>query len=214
MNCFRYKLEHDYGFAPNPFHGILTLATCKGNIRNNKKLNIGDWIIGLGSVSLGNKDHLIFAMKLECKITFDEYWNEERYQCKKPYLNGSLVQMYGDNVYHTDNITGIVIQEDCAHSNKNGQVNFDHQKRDIKGRYVLLSQNFYYFGDNAPLIPSEYDYIYKVSRDYKYKDLIGEENKIQDFINWLNNNYEKGIHGDPCNWKEYKLNQMNIYEDE
>lgn len=92
MNCFRYKLEHDYGFAPNPFHGVLSLATCKGDIRNNKHLEIGDWIIGLGSVAMNNLNHLIFAMKLEEKITFDEYWNDERFQCKKPILNGSLVQ--------------------------------------------------------------------------------------------------------------------------
>ena len=42
MNCFRYKLDHDYGFAPNPFHGVITLDTCKGGIRKNKNLHIGD----------------------------------------------------------------------------------------------------------------------------------------------------------------------------
>ena len=61
MNCFRYKLEHDYGFAPNPFHGTLSLATCKGQIRKNKHLQIGDWIIGLGSVAMGDLNHLIFC---------------------------------------------------------------------------------------------------------------------------------------------------------
>lgn len=49
MNCFRYKIEHDYGFAPNPFHGTLSLATCKGPIRQNKNLKVGDWIVGFGS---------------------------------------------------------------------------------------------------------------------------------------------------------------------
>lgn len=48
MNCFRYKIEHDFGFAPNPFHGTLSLATCKGDIRKNKNLQLGDWIVGLG----------------------------------------------------------------------------------------------------------------------------------------------------------------------
>ena len=54
MNCFRYKIEHDFGFAPNPFHGTLSLATCKGDIRKNKNLQLGDWIVGLGSKSMGN----------------------------------------------------------------------------------------------------------------------------------------------------------------
>ena len=95
MNCFRYKLEHDYGFAPNPFHGTLSLATCKGQIRKNKHLQIGDWIIGLGSVAMGNLNHLIFAMQLEEKITFDDYWNDLRFQCKKPNINGSYYNYMG-----------------------------------------------------------------------------------------------------------------------
>ena len=40
MNCFRYKIEHDYGFAPNPFHGTLSLAACKGQLRNK-------WVISI-----------------------------------------------------------------------------------------------------------------------------------------------------------------------
>ena len=44
MHCFRYKLDHDYGLAPNPFGGVITLAVCKGDIRRNKNLDVGDWI--------------------------------------------------------------------------------------------------------------------------------------------------------------------------
>lgn len=214
MNCFRYKLEHDYGFAPNPFHGTLSLATCKSEIRKNKNLQIGDWVIGLGSVAMGNLNHLIFAMKVEEKITFDEYWEDSRFQCKKPVLKGSLLQMYGDNVYHTDKTTGEVIQENCAHSLEDGSVNTEHHRRDVDGQYVLLSKTFYYFGDKAPLIPPEFDYIYNVARSLKFWDLYGEEEKIKAFIEWISSNYELGIHGDPCNWKEYNLPKMDIYEDE
>lgn len=213
MNCFRYKLEHDYGFAPNPFHGTLSLATCKGDIRNNKNIQIGDWIIGLGSVSMGNLNHLLFAMKLEEKITFDEYWEDERFRCKKPVLNGSLAQMYGDNVYHTNHETGVVIQENCAHSNEDGTVNKRHYDRDVAGKYVLLSKNFYYFGDHAPLIPEEFAYIYDVARNLKFWDLAGEDERIQTFVDWIVNNFDKGIHGDPCNWKEFNLQEMDIYEE-
>lgn len=212
MNCFRYKLEHDYGFAPNPFHGILSLATCKGQIRKNKHLQIGDWVIGLGSVAMGNINHLIFAMQLDEKITFDDYWNDPRFQCKKPNINGSLLQLYGDNVYHTDAQTTKIIQENCAHSKEDGKVNIKHYNRDLDGKYVLLSKNFYYFGTNAPLIPTEYSYIYNVARSIKYLDLMGDDIRIQKFINWIEKKYEKGIHGDPCNWKEFPETKMKIYE--
>ena len=40
---------------------------------------------------------LVYAMKVENKITFDEYWQDEKYINKRPVLNGSLLQMYGDN---------------------------------------------------------------------------------------------------------------------
>ena len=213
MNCFRYKLDHDYGFAPNPFHGTLSLATCKGQLRKNKHLDIGDWIIGLGSVSMGNLNHLIFAMRLEEKITFDQYWNDRRFLCKKPNIQGSLLEMYGDNVYHTDQQTGQVIQENCAHSKDDGTVNEDHYNRDITGKYVLLSKTFYYFGDKAPLIPKKFKFIYNVGRSLKFWDLAGENITINNFTNWLKTNYKVGIYGDPCNWKEFNLPKMNIYED-
>ena len=213
MNCFRYKLDHDYGLAPNPFHGVLTIATCKGGIRRNKNLQKGDWIIGLGSVSMSNLHHLIYAMKVEEKLTFDQYWNDHRFESKKPVLNGSLLQIYGDNVYHTDPGSGKVIQENCAHSKKDGKPNIGHYKRDIDGKYVLISSNFYYFGDNAPLIPAQFNYIYKVYRSFSYRDLMNHEEKIQKFIDWLTSNFEIGIHGDPCNWKEHNLPEMEIYEE-
>lgn len=45
MNYFSYVVARDYGFAPNPFGGICTLATCKQRIRNNA--NVNDWIFGI-----------------------------------------------------------------------------------------------------------------------------------------------------------------------
>ena len=115
-------------------------------------------------------------------------------------------------MYHTDESTGKVIQENCAHSKDNGIVDEGHYKRDVEGQYVLLSKTFYYFGDHAPLIPEEFSYILNDSRNLKFWDLYGESLKIQKFVDWLASNYKYGIHGDPCNWKEYNLPKMDIYE--
>lgn len=213
MNCFRYKMDHDYGFAPNPFHGVLSLATCKGSqLRNNGNLEIGDWVIGLGSVAMGNLGKIIYAMQVEEKITFDQYWEDPRFHNKKPVINGTLVQMYGDNVYHT--VDGKVVQEHCAHSLKGGGVNKDHLQRDSDGKYVLLSRRFYYFGDHCPEVPKEFSYILNNSRSTKFWDLHDDDVKINAFVSWLEENYSIGIHGDPCNWKEYNLTKLDIYEDE
>lgn len=211
MHCFRYKLDHDYGLAPNPFGGIMTLAVCKGDIRRNKNLEIGDWIIGTGSKKLKLLNHLIYAMKVEGKMTFDEYWNNPDFKFKKPVLNGSLVQMYGDNIYHTDPKTGEIIQEPCAHSKKDNSVNEDHLKRDWKGQFVLYSKHFYYFGDKCPLIPKELRFICCPYRNYSFKDV--NDDFVIEFVNWLEDNYTIGIHGDPINWKQFNLPKLNIYDD-
>jgi len=83
MKYYSYKIEHDFGLAPNPFGSYCTLAVCRPTIRKNKNLEIGDWIIGTGSAKLKNLHHLIYAMQVEEKLTFNEYWNDSRFNYKK-----------------------------------------------------------------------------------------------------------------------------------
>lgn len=211
MKCWRYKLDHDYGFAPNPFWGIMSLATCKDQIRKSPNLEIGDWIVGLGSKSMKNLGHIIYAMKVEKIITFDEYWSNPKFECKRPVIKGMLCQMYGDNVYHT--VNGKMVQEHCAHSLASGEVNEEHYKRDVRGENVILSKHFYYFGDHNFKLPERFEYISNIQKrgNRQYSDL--NEEQIHDFVSWLESNYTVGIHGDPCNWKEFKLPKLEIYDD-
>lgn len=201
MAYFSYKIEHDFGLAPNPFGGYCTLAVCKSSIRNNKNLKIGDWVIGTGSAELGNLHKLIFTMRVAEKLTFNQYWEDSRFQYKKPILNGSLVQMYGDNIYHQDPLTNEWIQEDSAHSLINGVLNKKHRDRDIGGHFVLISQNFFYFGNNCIQIQKLYLPVCNEGRDMKRQAIPFDV--ADDFIKWLQSNYSKGIHGDPINWKKY-----------
>lgn len=201
MSIYSYKIDHDYGLAPNPFGGYCTLAICKPTIRGNKNLRLGDWVIGTGSVKLKNLNHLIYAMQVEEKLTFNEYWNDSRFQYKKPVINGSLVSMYGDNIYHQDN-NGKWIQENSAHSLIDGKTNHDHLKTDIKGEYVLISETFYYFGSKEIVIPQEYRSVCNKGRNMKgpsIPDDIGAG-----FLNWLQENFKPGIHGDPISWGEHQ----------
>ena len=201
MHLFSYRVEHDFGLAPNPFGGTISFAVCRGDIRSNKFMQIGDWLVGTGSVSMKNEGRLIYAMKVEEIISFDEYWNDPRFQYKKPYLKGTLVQMYGDNFYHT--VDERMVQEPSAHSNPDLEQRIKLYNKDVKGKRVLLSKTFYYFGDNCPLFPTELQTICSSGRAYKYKKITEEQ--IRAFVSWLESNYTVGIHGDPCNWKEFKL---------
>jgi Nucleotide modification associated domain 2 len=71
MRLFFYIVANDYGLAPNPFWGALTLTVCKPVIRRTAKKD--DWVIGTGSKNVidknGNrKNHsskLVFAMRVD-----------------------------------------------------------------------------------------------------------------------------------------------------
>ena len=199
MRFYSYRVEHDFGLAPNPFWKYCTLAVCKGQIRNSRKLSIGDWIFGFGTKSLGVPQKLIYAMRVDEIVTFDEYWNDKRFAYKKPVINGSLKQMYGDNFYHT--VNGVVVQENSAHSKNDGIENSEHKEKDTRGKNVLVSSCFYYFGDACVEIPTEFKSIIGTPRPIK-SGSIPEEVK-EPFLNWLSSNFQQGIMGDPISWKAH-----------
>ena len=79
-----YIVARDFGFAPNPFFGYCTLATCMVYIREGAE--VGDWVAGTGSgrKSVQREGYLVFAMRVEEILTFDEYWSDPRFRVKRP----------------------------------------------------------------------------------------------------------------------------------
>lgn len=100
MSLFSYIIEHDLGFAPNPFHGACTLACCKPRIR--KKAAVGDYILGTGAVKPNLRGHICYWMRVDEILTFDQYWADYRFRRKKPVMSGTTFLRYGDNIYHRD----------------------------------------------------------------------------------------------------------------
>lgn len=198
MRYYSYKIEHDLGLAPNPFGGYCTLAVCKPDIRKNKRLAMGDWIFGTGSAKLKNLGHFIYGMQAEEKITLEQYWDDPRFQYKKPVINGSLVEMYGDNFYHLDAKTKEWHQENSAHSLDKGVVNKEHLNADTRGHFVLISRRFYYFGNAAFKIPDEFLAICNQGRNVKSNAI--PVTVANQFVKWLSQNYKIGIYGDPIDW--------------
>lgn len=76
---FSYVVDHDLGFAPNPFGGFCTLAKCKygGKKRNIVELaEVGDWIAGTGAADIrksAGHGKLIYAMRVDEIIPLDQY---------------------------------------------------------------------------------------------------------------------------------------------
>ena len=205
MNYYSYLIEHDFGLAPNPFGGYCTLTVCKPNIRKSGNLHIGDWIIGTGSRSLEKTfkkplwHYLIYAMKINDIIPMEDYWNDIRFRSKKPIINGSLQLMYGDNFYYKDD-QGIWMQENSAHSNKDGTPNSEHLKADTSGENALISNFFFYFGQAAPFLPPNLHCVCHTTQGQK---LLTEE-QGENFVNWLTSAFNPGIYGKPINWIIYR----------
>lgn len=203
MSVYSYKITRDYGFAPNPFGGHCSLACCKPHIR--KKAIVGDWIIGTGAVENKLLNHMIFLMKVTEKLTFQEYWEDERFSYKKPILNGSLKQIHGDNIYHYEKNEWL--QLDSHHSLYNGKINEGNLKQDLSGESVLISNHFIYLGDNHFKIPEKYIELLPGLRIRDYFT-VQNENLANEFIQFVLSNYDLGLNGQPINWTEYKQLQL------
>lgn len=144
-NLFSYKMTHDTGFAPNPFHKIMTLANCKPLIRKIKMSDV--YIAGFTSKALCGEnvgeERLVYIMKVTEKLSYKEYYNDKRFKCKIPSKE-SLIAKAGDNIYKpSDKEKSGFIQLD----------NWNHECRsmnhDLNGEYVLTSNDFFYFGCGA-----------------------------------------------------------------
>lgn len=152
-SIYSYVVRYDSGFAPNPFFGYCTLATCKPDIRRHAK--VGDWILGSGSNdrSIRRGGHLVYAMRVTETMTFDAYATDPRFESKKPFRNGSRKQSCGDNIYFRDQLNANWQQRDSFHSHENGQINLQHVRRDTGVNRVLVSNDFIYLGGTGPIFP-------------------------------------------------------------
>ncbi|WP_230968729.1 hypothetical protein [Burkholderia pseudomallei] len=143
-----YKMTHDSGFAPNPFHGVLTLATCKPKIRACRRP--GDWVAGFASQELVDsaarrgliipRDGLVYLMQVSEVLPLHAYFEDSRFARKRPPRESSdAVALCGDNIYYHD------------HRGKYEQLENRHHTRaeafhDTSGVNALVAGRFYYFG--------------------------------------------------------------------
>ena len=195
MKYFFYIVRSDTGFAPNPFYGFCTLATCKPKIREATKN--GDWIIGFHSraknISPKYRGKLVYAMKVK-KLAYNKYWENKDFQNKK-YSDKNLKRKCGDNIYHKD-LKGNWIQE--KNQFHNGE---KIKKHDTQTNAVLISNNFFYFGKKYVQLPEYFEkLVNNLPRGHKYKgmEIVGKK-----LIKFLEKKYKKGkLYGKPIGFKD------------
>jgi len=205
-NIYSYVVRYDSGFAPNPFYGYCTLATCKPKIR--KSAQIGDWIVGSGSadakVKLGGR--LVYAMKITEALSIPSYYTDPRFSKKIPYRFGSRMQSCGDNIYYPIEDDPYWGQKDSFHSNVDGTPNIDHINKDTGPCRILVSDKFVYFGGFGPEIPSS---LRNSDGEHVCKKGIGEkkhtcQDLLAKFEAWINDVGLDGYQGAPFEWRQMR----------
>ena len=201
MRMFSYVVARDFGFAPNPFNGWCTLATCKPEIR--KSANVGDWILGTGSKSRDRADRVVYVMCVTETLAFNDYWADSRLRCKRPNLRGSKKQAFGDNIYHREPDSDSWAQENSHHTYADGTTNLRNVATDTKCDRVLLSNDFAYWGGYGPELPPQSttggDIDLRAHRGYKSK--IFSDALILDVVRWIRDIGECGYLGEPLDWQ-------------
>lgn len=194
IRLFTYKQTHDTGFAPNPFHGVCTLATCKPRIRLHKQ--VGDWIAGFTSRSLNGDEvgyeRLIYLMQVSEKLPLEIYHDDERFVQKIPTQGSSrCIETMGDNIYGLRD--GVYFQvPNRSHSE-------EHIRRDTSGRFALIGLTYAYFGSEPLIIPDEVRPklpIGQASHGVRTDDPI----RAQAFVDFVLSS-GTGVHARPTSWK-------------
>lgn len=196
MRVFSYVVEHDLGFAPNPFHGACTLACCKPDVR--KKAEVGDYVLGTGAVKPKLRGLLTYWMKVDEIVTFDQYWSDNRFRHKKPVMAGTTYLRYGDNIYHRDGGDAFK-QEYSFHSLEDGSLSVGDLKRDTgKSDKVLIGRDFTFWGRSGVKLPSHLVCFLKTGPGYRYKFT---DQQIQALLKWITGLPDRGYVDEPAHWQ-------------
>lgn len=143
-----YRMTHDTGFAPCVDNGLFSLACCKGGqIRKGKVINtnIRYWIGSKKDEFDYTKDDVyvlgvykgrfLYLARITKTVEMKDYF------CKGSEYSKRLDQIYdwteGEIVRNNH------LKEEGIHTNKDDMI------RDWAGRYVLLSDDYIYLGENS-----------------------------------------------------------------
>lgn len=189
IKLFSYCIPIDNGSAPNPFHGVCTLAICKPKIRSTAK--IGDWIVGTGSKEFNLEGKVVYAMKVTQRMTFQDYdsYCRTELQGKIPnWRTSNFVDKIGDCIYDYSTGKSLIIRKG-VHNEKN-------MITDLNGKYVLLSNQFYYFGDRAKYheLPES---LLPIVHQYPSHKSDCNEPYVKNFIKWICKFKKNNLYGEP-----------------
>jgi hypothetical protein len=195
-----YRLDHDLGFAPNPFFGWCTLACCMPQIRKHASQN--DVIVGMagsGKQGLGRyHPRVIYWMRVDETLTFDQYWQDARFVNKKPQIPGPKMRMVGDRTYrHEPGSDDWKFEISMHHVPGATQGKGGHVHLDTKIDRILIGKSFTYWGKSGPEVPAHLMSMFPNPRGQKCPQdgpLLAELHGLIDINN------PRSVVGDPADW--------------
>ena len=159
-----YRMTADTGLAPCVEKGLLSLACCKGGqMRGEKIINTGlryrvgtkkdtdyekDKVYLLGIY----KDKMLYFARVTRVVTMEEYYS-------------AMSKGRTDDIYSVK--AGQLIRNNHLRD-KEVHTEVDRIKKDIAGRYVLLSDDYIYLGRDAVYVEALKKYIPKFQETKKY----------------------------------------------
>ncbi len=149
-------------------------------IRRNARL--GDLIAGTGSAASVGNNKLVYAGEISAVVPLEEYGKAQKYKIKRPASKPSF-RRKGDNIYF--------MRKGEWQQRENEYHGFGDFDADIRGRNVLVCDQFWYFGDSAVEIPTEFQEMIKKRQGHK---MISDQSFLARFARWLST-FPPGNHG-------------------
>lgn len=169
MRIWRYVVRINDGKAPCVDNGNLSLCICKPVIRRGAC--VGDYVLGFKSKradKIWNGPRLIWAGVVSEKIKMGDYcWNYSDRQ-DAIYRRISIYPDGGEELIHY----GGGIHDD-----------FKSQQRDIGGKFALLFKPFWYWGDDAAIVPENLQFLAYYRQGQTTKGV--NEGTVRELRGWL-----------------------------
>lgn len=202
MRLFSYVVEHDDGFAPNPYFDYCTLCRCKYRKHPDGRRNVVEmakqamderktvWVVGTGGADLkksAGNGKLVYAMRVDEVLSRGKYYKDPRFVRKQPLRSGSYKRLHGDNI------------------KPNGEFETHEQ-------FALISRHFYYFGRKAVRIPPRFrdsqglGSIEKTGRGFRSHF---DDSFIREVVRWIESHKSRGTSGEPCGKEWFALRESN-----
>jgi Nucleotide modification associated domain 2 len=146
MDLYCYVIATDAGSAPNYDLPFTTLAICKPRIRASAQL--GDAVLTFTGSDESREPHAVrWAGVIKEKLSFADYWNDQRFAKKKP---GKCE--HPDNLYQ-------------PHPGGEGFVQIPNKvhgpeatRKDTGGQFVLVFDPVWRFVGGSPVLPADFGF--------------------------------------------------------